>query len=184
MSTETTGKYGTGFITTYILSRKVRIKGLLSMKTQEEMQASPKIEEKLKPLEDEIGCASSEEKFGAMEEELMDSRLDKKMKSFEGGSLYQRFEIYLDRDYKDRDQELYFKLMRTERNLLEDLVKNAPKPKWQRTEDDLNTLFTYEQLDEAALKMIDDSMACLKELFPYALLFNPKLSEIQMIDKR
>jgi hypothetical protein len=33
---ETTGKYGTGFITTYILSRKVRIKGLLTVKTQEE----------------------------------------------------------------------------------------------------------------------------------------------------
>ena len=29
--TETTGKYGTGFITTYILSRKVRIKGLLKI---------------------------------------------------------------------------------------------------------------------------------------------------------
>ena len=27
---ETTGKYGTGFITTYILSRKVKIKGILS----------------------------------------------------------------------------------------------------------------------------------------------------------
>jgi hypothetical protein len=33
ISTETTGKYGTGFIVTYILSRKVRIKGLLTMKT-------------------------------------------------------------------------------------------------------------------------------------------------------
>ena len=28
---ETTGKYGTGFITTYILSRQVRIKGLLAL---------------------------------------------------------------------------------------------------------------------------------------------------------
>ena len=35
-SEETTGKYGTGFITTYILSKKVRIKGLLSVKTEEE----------------------------------------------------------------------------------------------------------------------------------------------------
>lgn len=35
---ETTGKYGTGFITTYILSRKVRIKGLLGLKTKEEME--------------------------------------------------------------------------------------------------------------------------------------------------
>jgi len=33
-NTETTGKYGTGFIVTYILSKKVRIKGLLTMKTQ------------------------------------------------------------------------------------------------------------------------------------------------------
>ena len=30
---ETTGKYGTGFIVTYILSKKIRIKGLLTMKT-------------------------------------------------------------------------------------------------------------------------------------------------------
>lgn len=34
--TETTGKYGTGFITTYILSRKVKIKGLLVMDTNEQ----------------------------------------------------------------------------------------------------------------------------------------------------
>ncbi len=32
--TETTGKYGTGFITTYILSRKVSIKGMFCMKTE------------------------------------------------------------------------------------------------------------------------------------------------------
>jgi hypothetical protein len=36
--TETTGKYGTGFITTYILSRKVRIKGLLNLMTREEKE--------------------------------------------------------------------------------------------------------------------------------------------------
>jgi hypothetical protein len=34
-NTETTGKYGTGFITTYILSRKVRIKGLLCIKNKD-----------------------------------------------------------------------------------------------------------------------------------------------------
>lgn len=32
--------------------------------------------------------------------------------------------------------------------------------------------------------MITDAMSCLKELFPYALLFNPKLTEIQMVDRR
>lgn len=42
VNTETTGKYGTGFITTYIVSRKVRIKGLLSMKTKEEMASADK----------------------------------------------------------------------------------------------------------------------------------------------
>ena len=32
--------------------------------------------------------------------------------------------------------------------------------------------------------MINDSMVCLKELFAYAILFNPKIYEIQVIDKR
>jgi hypothetical protein len=106
------------------------------------------------------------------------------VKKFEGGSLFQRFEIFLDRDYKDRDLELFHKLMRTERNLLEDLLKNEPKPKWDRKIDELNTQFAYEDLDEAAFKMIEDAMICLKELFPYAMLFNSKLSEIQVIDRR
>ena len=32
MSRDETGKYGTGFVTTYILSKKVRVKGLLSVR--------------------------------------------------------------------------------------------------------------------------------------------------------
>ena len=36
-----------------------------------------------------------------------------KLRNFEGGSLYQRFEILLDRDYKDRDNDLVNKLMMT-----------------------------------------------------------------------
>lgn len=74
--------------------------------------------------------------------------------------------------------------MRTEHNLLNDLMSNEPEPKWQRKEGELNTQFIYEDLDEAAFKMIEEGMNGLKELFAYALLFNSKLFEIQVIDKR
>ncbi len=48
----------------------------------------------------------------------------------------------------------------------------------------MNTQFIYEDLDEPAFNMIDEAMAALKELFPYVILFNPKIYELQMIDKR
>jgi hypothetical protein len=63
-------------------------------------------------------------------------------------------------------------------------MKNDPKPKWERKINEYNTQFTYEELDEAAFKMVKDSMDCLKEIFPYALLFNPKLSDIHVLDRR
>lgn len=44
--TETTGKYGTGFITTYILSRKVRIKGLLHMNPETDVKGNSVDEKK------------------------------------------------------------------------------------------------------------------------------------------
>lgn len=66
---------------------------------------------------------------------------------------------------------------------MEDLLKNEPKPKWQRKENELNTQFIYEELDNAAHEMIEEAMVNLKELFPYALLFNPKLSELAVVNK-
>lgn len=46
------------------------------------------------------------------------------------------------------------------------------------------TEFIYEDLDPAAFQMIEDALACFKELFPYALLFNTKLSSATVIDSR
>ena len=50
--------------------------------------------------------------------------------------------------------------------------------------DSLETSFTYDKLDEAAYKMIDEGIGSLVELFPYALLFNEKLFQISVKDKR
>lgn len=66
---------------------------------------------------------------------------------------------------------------------MEDLLKNQPKPKWKRKENELNTKFTYEELDNPAHEMIEEAMKNLKELFPYALLFNPKLSTLTVLNK-
>ena len=53
VNTETTGKYGTGFITTYILSRKVKIKGILYMKNDsEDEQKAAENKEKAKVKKD------------------------------------------------------------------------------------------------------------------------------------
>lgn len=68
-------------------------------------------------------------------------------------------------------------------NLMDDLEKNEPKPQWKRKENEFNTQFTYEELDNSAHLMIEESMRCLKELFPYALLFNPKLSELEVVNE-
>jgi len=66
---------------------------------------------------------------------------------------------------------------------MDDLEKNEPKPKWQRTENDYNTHFIYEEIDNSGMEMILPTLNCLKELFPYALLFNPMLSELHLINK-
>ena len=122
---ETTGKYGTGFIATYILSRKVRIKGIIEMKDSED--AMGMVDEKDEPQKEARAVEENE---------------------------YQRFEIFLDREYKQRDTELVRKLMMTEHVLMADLMRGQAQPKWRRKEDDLDTQFIYEQLDEAAQAMI------------------------------
>ena len=44
--------------------------------------------------------------------------------------------------------------MMTEHVLMADLMRGQAQPKWRRKEDDLDTQFIYEQLDEAAQAMI------------------------------
>lgn len=95
------------------------------MKTEEEKKQA---EEAEKEREDE----GNEDFFPDLEEQMLNGKNSKALKKFEGGSLYQKFQIYLDRDFKDRDHEFFDKLMKTQRNFLDDLFKNDPKKKWKR----------------------------------------------------
>jgi hypothetical protein len=94
VNTETTGKYGTGFITTYILSRKVRIKGLLGI-TIKGKEAHPE-NDPVNPSEQPI--------FQASEEEIHNKSSFRSKSKKDQYTHYQRFETVLDREYKDRDK--------------------------------------------------------------------------------
>ena len=48
----------------------------------------------------------------------------------------------------------------------------------------METSFTYDKLDAPAFKMVNEGINSLKELFPYALLFNQKLFQITVKDNR
>lgn len=65
-TTETTGKYGTGFITTYLLSRSIRIKGLMKIKWEQKVEKEESEEEVSSESsdEDEKGRGRRKNKFG------------------------------------------------------------------------------------------------------------------------
>lgn len=53
--------------------------------------------------------------------------------------------------------------------------------KWDRKEKDFDTQFIFEDLDAAAFLMIENALASLEELFPYAMVFNPKISSLEVV---
>ena len=102
----------------------------------------------------------------------------------EVSQFFQKFNIKLDRSYNDRDNDFLKKLMRTENKIMGDLERLKLEEYWERKEDDLDTTFSYEDLDQAAFSMIEKGIQSIKDLFSYALLFNPKIYQIEVIDKR
>ena len=59
--------------------------------------------------------------------------------------------------------------------ILGKLVDEEP---WERKENDFDTSFVYENLDEPSMKMINKGIGSLMNLFPIALLFNKKIYQI------
>jgi len=54
----------------------------------------------------------------------------------------------------------------------------------KRTVDSFDTVFRYKITDKKKFEMIEKSISNLKELIPYALLFNDSLNYYEFIDKR